>query len=126
MKQFVRFTGMAALGLTLLAAGPAIAQTQGGQAQHMPSAAQTTQSFSQGQLQKFVDANAQISDIRQNARQKMQQASDKQARMQIRNKARKAMLGAIKDSGLTLKQYNAIAKAAQSNKQLASKIKKLK
>lgn len=125
MTHINRIFGIAALGLAMLTAGPAIAQTQGGQAGQMPPAAQSAQSFSQNQLRSFSDALTRIVDIRKTAQQKMQQAGSKEAQTQIVKQARGRMLAAIKDSGLTLKEYNQIASAARANPDLAQKIKQM-
>src|SRR5699024_8377255 len=98
MTHIKRIFGIAALGLAMLAAGPAIAQTQGGQAGQMPSDAPSPQSFSQTQLRSFADALTSIVDIRKTAQQKMQQAGGKEEQSQIVKQARGRMMAAIKDS----------------------------
>lgn len=125
MNHISRIFGIAALGLAMLSAGPAIAQTQSDQAGQMPSAAQSAQNFSQEQLQNFADALTDISAIRKAAQQKIQQVSDKKAKAQIVKQARADMLAAVKDAGLTLKQYNQIVRAAQSNPKLTQKIRQM-
>lgn len=125
MNHLVRITGVAALGLTMLTAVPAVAHTQDHQGSQARAVRVAQQNFSKAQLQKFVQANSEIASIRQSATQKIQQVDGKQARERIAKQARQNMLQAIKDSGLTLKQYNQIARAARSNPQLAKRIKQL-
>lgn len=125
MTSISRVFGIAALGLAVMMAGPAIAQTQGSQSGQMPSATQPTQNFSQKQLQSFADASIEIRDIRQSARQAMQQAGSQNEKTQARKQAQQDMLAAIKDSGLTLKEYNQIGRAARSNPQLAQQIEQM-
>lgn len=126
MTHVSRILGVTALGLAMLTAGPAIAQTQSGQAEQMPASTQSTQNISQQQLQNFADASAKISDIRQSAMKNMQQASDQEKRTRIRKQAQKNMLAAIKESGLTLQEYNRIGKAVRANPELAQQLKKLR
>ena len=125
MTHISRVFGVAIVALGMLVAGPAIAQTQGGGAGQMPSTTQPAQNFSPAQLQKFADANASIRAIRQSARQEIQQAGSQQERTQIRKQAQGDMLSAIKDAGMTLKQYNSIGRAAQANPQLAQQIEQM-
>lgn len=126
MIRITRVAGIVALGLAMSAAGPAIAQTQSSQAGQVQSAMQSAQNFSQAELQKFVTASNKIRSIQQWAKHKMTQAQGRQAVSQIRKQARQKMLSAIKNSGLTLKQYNQIARAARSNPKLAKKIEQMR
>lgn len=122
MLNTVRNIGIALLCTTALAATPALAQTQSAQSQ---PAAQSAQSFSQSQLQSFAEARAKIRQIRSSAMQKMQQAKNRKAAQQISKQAKRSMISAIKDTGLGLKTYNQIARAAKSNPKLASKIQNM-
>lgn len=125
MNHLTRITGITLLGLILLAAGPVMAQPQSNQTNQASSAESSAQNFSHQQLRSFADASAKIRDIQQSAIQKMQQAKDKKARMEISKQARKDMIQAVKDAGLTVKEYNEIARAARSNPQLSKKIRQL-
>lgn len=126
MSRIARISGIAVLGLSALAIMPAFAQSQATQQGQMPSAAQQQQQdFSSDQLHSFVEASSSINDIRQSASQKMQQAGDKQEREQIRKQAQNSMIKSIKDAGLSLEQYNQIGRAAQSNPELAQKLRQM-
>src|SRR5699024_188514 len=127
MSRIARISGIAVLGLSALAIVPAFAQSQAGQQQSQaPSATQQQQQdFYSDQLQSFVDASSSINDIRQSASQELQQAGDEQDREQIRKQAQSDMINAIKDAGLTLEQYNEIGRAAQSNPELAQKLRQM-
>jgi|SRR5699024_6921773 len=126
MSRIARISGIAVLGLSALAIVPAFAQSQAGQQSQAPSATQQQQQdFSSDQLQSFVDASSSINDIRQSASQELQQAGDEQDREQIRKQAQSDMINAIKDAGLTLEEYNEIGRAAQSNPELAQKLRQM-
>lgn len=125
MNHIICITGIVAFGLATLTAAPAIAQTQGSQAGQLPFATRPAQNFSQEQLQNFADASAEVSSIQQAAKQKLQQTESKKARLQIFNQAQRKMWDAIRDSGLTLQEYNRINRAAQSNPQLAQQIQQM-
>lgn len=89
------------------------------------AATQSSQSFSPAQLEQFAQANAEIRDIRKSAMQKMRQVQDKAKAKQISQQARESMLDAVTNAGLSVKQYNQIGRAMQSNQALANKIQSL-
>lgn len=80
--------------------------------------------FSASQIQKFAQAQKQVQSIRSKWRKKIRNEKDQQTARQYRQKANKKMIAAVKDSGLTVKQYNKISNAARSNPQLAKRIQK--
>lgn len=128
MQHISRVLTAGTLALALLAAGPAIAQTQnGGAAQpgQAPAPTQQAQDFSQSDLQKFARANTSIRDIRESAINEIQQADGEDAQTQIREQAQQQMLAAIKDADMTLDEYNTIGRAAQSNPELAKRIQQM-
>jgi len=125
MTRIRRIFGIAAIGLAVTVAGPAIAQATNGQANQTPPATQSAQDFSSQQLQQFASALTDVVDLREQAQQKMQSTEDKDAQSQIVQQARSQMLEAIKDAGLTLDDYNQIAQAARSNPDLAQKIQQM-
>lgn len=122
MNHTARMIGTVALGAALFTVAPAIAQTTGDQQGEMPSATQPAPDFSQEELKSFAAAQSAVRAIGQSARKALRNAPDRQERKQVRKRARQKMVAAIKDAGLTVRQYNRIARAARSNRQLARKI----
>ncbi len=107
-----------ALALALaLPAGMALAQ----QSAADPPAAQAAQ-FSDLQLQSFAKAALQVRRIAQNAEASLQGAKTAQARQAVVASAEKEQVQAVKTSGLTVGQYDAISMAARQNPNLRLKI----
>ncbi|WP_423824081.1 DUF4168 domain-containing protein [Salinisphaera sp. SPP-AMP-43] len=84
------------------------------------SAAQSqSQDFTDKQLKQFVEAQNNVQAVLKKWDSKVAEADDKEA---AQRKENKAMLQAVKDSGLSPKQYNNIARAAQNDPKLTKRI----
>jgi hypothetical protein len=120
--KIARAAAAPALALAALAATPALAQDQssGGQSQGQAQAAQ--QDFSDEQLKAFAMAMLDVRDIVQEAEPKLAAAEGAEAKNEIRKSATEEMMQAVKDSGLSVDAYNAIAQTAGQDPELAKKI----
>ena len=115
-NRMLRNMALAAI-LGFGATGAAVAQQQPAQ-QQAPQA----KDFDKAELESFVEAQAEVSDISQDYQQKMQNADNPEAQASMRQEANQEMVQAVNDAGLDPSTYNAIAQAAQSDPQLAQKI----
>jgi len=124
-----RILAAALFGASLAVAGPVFAQGGQGAAQQSQQgaaaqrAAPAAGDITDAQIEKFSDAQKEMLDVRSEWQGKMQNAKGEKAAMQQRQMANQAMVEAIQDSGLTVDEYNGIAKAAQSNPQIAQRIR---
>ncbi|WP_404384300.1 DUF4168 domain-containing protein [Caenispirillum salinarum] len=103
-----------------LVASPAVAQTAGsgaGGETGMPGAAQ--QQFSDKKLENFAEAVIDVNKVTEDFSAQLDQGGDGDA---LRQEAQKEMIQAIRDTGLSLDEYNTIATAAQNNPQIAQTI----
>ena len=96
------------------AATPAMAEATSSQqeAPHYPPA----------KLKTFAKTAMQVKQINMAARKKFQAASSKDEKKSIQQEAYGNLKKTITSNGMTLKEYNKIASAAQSNKDLRQKI----
>ena len=106
----------AVIGISAVAgaATPAMADSTSSQqeAPHYPPA----------KLKAFAKTAMQVREINMSARKKLQSASDKDQKTAIQKEAYGDLKKAISSNGMTIKEYNKIASAAQSNPDLRQKI----
>lgn len=120
-KQYVAIAAGVGLSAGLFAAMPAMAQS-GQPSRAAPQAAMKATNVSDAQIQKYVAAQAQVKRIATKWQSKIKNAKNKKTALQYRRQANKAMVQAVKSSGLSITEYNRITRAAQSNKELAKRI----
>lgn len=114
-------------GLTL-GAGTAVAQTQPDpqqqqqQQMQQPMAQQPAVELTDANLLKFSVAMDSIQKIGDKYEGKFQNAEDQQQAQKVQQKAQAEMVDAVKAAGLTPEQYNGIAREAQQDEELRSKI----
>jgi len=116
-----RILAAALCGASLAVAGPVFAQSDQGAAAQQ--AAPAASDITDAQIEKFSDAQKEMREVRSKWQGKMQDAEGKKAATEQRQKASQDMIEAIQDSGLTVDEYNGIIKAAQSNPQVAKRIR---
>lgn len=116
-------TTLVAAGITVSSA-PVMAQgvSDAQQNYQKQQVASQQAQFSRSQIQKFARVQQKIRSISSKWRKKIRSENDQQKIQQYRQQANKQMIAAVKKSGLSVKQYNKIANAAQSNPQLAKRI----
>jgi Domain of unknown function (DUF4168) len=91
------------------------------QQQPPPQAAE----FDQGQIESFASAARQVHEIRSKWQSRLQDPANADKVQEFQAQAGAEMMNAVKDKGLTVETYNAIATAAQQNPALAERITKL-
>ncbi|MES1945451.1 hypothetical protein PC39_15087 [Salinisphaera sp. PC39] len=124
--------------LTILAgamalAGSGAAAAQGdydqGQQGNAPASAQQApkgaSDFSDKELQSFAEAQQDVSEISKTYEGKIKDSQEPAKMAEMRQKANKEMVKAVRDAGLEPARYNAIANAVRSNPELASKVEQM-
>lgn len=113
-------------GLTL-GAGTAVAQTQSDpqqqqQQMQQPVSQQQNVQLNDANLLKFSVAMDSIQQIGDKYEGKFQNADNQEQAQKIQQQAQVEMVDAVKAAGLTPEQYNEIARQAQQDEELRSKI----
>jgi hypothetical protein len=115
--------GALSLAVAPLALAPAAGLAQQTQSQGQAQAeAPAPQDFSDEQLQAFADAMVDVQQIVREAQPKIEAAKGEQAKQDLRRTAGEDMVEAVQDSGLSVDTYNAIARTARDNPELARRI----
>lgn len=78
-------------------------------------AAAQAQDYSEDQVAAFANALMEVQTIRKGMKGELQQAEDKAERTAIRKEAQRDMRRAIKDEGLTMDEYDAMAQTLRQN-----------
>lgn len=87
------------------------------------AAGDSTQShYSDQQLKQFVSAQDNVQQTFQTFNKKIAAADDDEAKKKLKTDEAKALVKAVKDSGLKPDTYNAIAKQAQNDPELTQRI----
>ena len=95
-------------------------QQQGGQ-QGMQQQ-QMNMDFSDADLEKFVDVQPALEEIREDFTQRLEAADDQEAANQLQQEAGQLMVEAVEQEGLDVDTYNNIAMALQSNEELRERV----
>ncbi len=114
----------AALLAAGLSAGTAIAQQDAAQTQP-PADAAPAESYSDGQLEKFISASQKVAVISQEYTPKIESTSDQEEREQIFREADEKMVGAVEDEGLSVGEFNGINQALQQDPELEQRVTKM-
>lgn len=120
-KHLLLVAGLA-LGLAATGAQAQQGATNSGKPAQAASAQQSKVSIPKAQLQAFVDVQQDIRQVRGKYLGKIKAASSKKQKRSIQIKAEREMVKAIKKKGLSVKEYNKIARAYQSNAKIRKKI----
>lgn len=120
-----------AASLTLLAAGPVLAQenqqnpeatgTGGGYSDPAAAGTQDT-NFSDQELKQFVEAQEGINDIRDEYMEKIEAADSQQKAQELQMEANDQMVTEIEDAGMDIPTYNSIATAYNSEPQVRNRV----
>ena len=128
MTRLNAILSSASLALALgLSAPAALAANDGGTQQPAANAAASAQSnnFQKDQLQKFVAVQGDINSIRKEYIPKIEKADNKKEAGTYQMKAQKEMVQAIQDKGLSVKTYNQIGHAYQSNPSVRKRVNEI-
>lgn len=129
----IGFAAAAALMLGL--AGPAAAQAQGapqnaapGTASPgapmsaQPNAGTPSVDVSDQKLRTFIDAATEVQTISEKWQAKAASSESTDEVEEVRRKATEEMVGAVREKGMTVDEFNTISKAAERDPQLKSRI----
>ena len=130
MNATSRIIAATLFGASLFVSAPVFAQGGGGggaqaQAQSRIQAPDPSE-VSDAQLEKFSEAQSDVREVRKDWQDKLQNAESQEKAMQNRQKATQEMVEAVRDSGLSVDEYNGIAKAAQSNPEFAKRVQDMR
>lgn len=129
-KRLAVIAGAAALaGSGAVAAQGNYGQGQQGQQGSAPppakQAPQGAADFSDEELQSFAEAQKDVSEISKEYEGKIKDSQEPAKMAEMRQKANKKMVKAVRDAGLEPTRYNAIANAVRSNPELAKKVEQM-
>ena len=79
----------------------------------------------QDQIESFASAALQVQQIRSKWQTRIQTAESTEKAKELQTQASAEMVSAVKEKGLTVETYTAIATAARDNPELAGRIVKL-
>lgn len=83
------------------------------------------QSFSDSEIALFVEAQAEVMEIRDEYVALLEQAEDRDEAMALEQEASQLMVSAVEDTGISVAEYSAIAEAAAEDLDLANRIREL-
>ncbi|WP_052368122.1 DUF4168 domain-containing protein [Algiphilus aromaticivorans] len=124
MKQInaSRFLAPVALAIALGASGTAVAQNQGGSAQGGMQQQAPDIDVSDEQVESFAEAQSRVAEIGEKWTPRMQEAESSEDVQKAREQAQQEMVIAVENAGLSVQEYNQIARAAQADEELREKI----
>ncbi|WP_148863587.1 DUF4168 domain-containing protein [Marinobacter fonticola] len=121
-----------AVSMSMLAAGPTLAQSTESQSQTQnqqsqgyqnPSATGTQKTnYTDAQLKKFVKVQEDISGIREEYIPQIEKTDDQNKAQKLQMEANDKMVTAIQDKGLDIPTYNAIATAYNSEPKVRNRV----
>ena len=120
-----RITGLALVMAMALGTSSALAQEYGdnqSQDQGMAQSQQQAADFSDQELQKFVDLQGEIGEIREEYVGKIENADSEDKARELQQEAQSAMVSAIEAAGMSVQDYNAIAVAYNSNPDVQKRV----
>ncbi len=77
-------------------------------------------------LRKFVVAEQEIQAIRDEYRSEIQSTNDQQQAVELQQQANQEMIRAVNETGLTVREFNAIVEAANQDSELADTLRELR
>lgn len=126
MKQIntSRFLAPVALAIALGASGAAVAQQSGAQGGAQGGAQQQAPDIdvSDEQVESFAEAQNRVAEIGEKWTPRMQEAESSEDVQKAREQAQQEMVIAVENAGLSVQEYNQIARAAQADEELRKKI----
>ena len=83
------------------------------------------QSFSDSDIELFVEAQAEVMEIRDEYVVLLEEAEDRDEAMALEQEASQLMVDAVEETGISVADYSAIAEAAAEDMELAERIREL-
>lgn len=118
----------AGLALSLTAIGAQAAPGQGQPEQYSPPPPQTEQQqskISDEKLRQFSEARAAVQSVQQEYSQSIESTQDEQEAQGLREEAQEVMVEAVRDTGLSVSEYNQISRRARSDENMARRLENL-
>ncbi len=113
-------TALAAAAAMLLV-GPTVVRAQGSESE-VEQSQPAQHDYGQVELESFAAAALSVDDLRREWQPRIAQAENENEAKTLREEAVTSMVGAIEDEGLTVGEYNEIARAAQADSTLHQRI----
>ena len=122
-----RFLAPIAIAVAMGTSGAALAQGGAGAGGGAAGAAPQQQAapdidVSDDQVSAFAEAQTRVAEIGQKWTPRMQEAESKEAVQKARQSAQQEMVIAVENAGLSVQEYNKIARAAQADEELRGRI----
>lgn len=86
----------------------------------------STERFSTQELETFVDIESEIQEIGTRYQDRLRNVSDPAEGQALREKMNQEMVEVVNDSSLDVRTYNDIARAAQTDPELAARIEEMR
>lgn len=117
-------TGVVCTMVLSLSMASAVAQDQYS-AQQQGAAQNQAAEVSESDLNLYAQAAQKVMDIKQDLQSEMQQASDADEAQGMQAEAQEEMVGAVESFGMTVEEYNTIARAVQTNPEMQNKLQQM-
>ncbi|MFP4194478.1 MAG: DUF4168 domain-containing protein [Desulfosalsimonas sp.] len=118
-----------AVALCFFIAAPAAAEDKGQQKEQKEydyeEPEKTAEDFSDGDLEKFAEAQEEVAEIRDEYSDELSGVEDNEKARELQDKYAQQMVDAIKDIGLDVQTYNEISMAVQNDSELKEKIENM-
>ncbi|OYD23571.1 DUF4168 domain-containing protein [Oceanimonas baumannii] len=128
LKTLTTAIAFATFGMTATAAmaqqAPAQAPQGSAQAQPFEQGQQSGQ-ITDGELKKFIKANEEVAQVRDEFSQKLNQENDQQKAQELQMQAQEEMQKAVENNDLDASTYNTIAARLQTDPELQDRLSAL-
>lgn len=114
-----------ACSATVLALSAATAPVMAQQAQAPATTQPAPTSYSDTQLEKFVNASKKVAVISQEYTPKLQSTTDEATRQEVYREADKKMVDVVRNEGITVEEFNGINQAIQQDPALMERVQNL-
>lgn len=126
MKRRILQT-LPATALCLALAGlttPAAAQ-QAQEGQQPPGMGQQQMEVDSNTLDTFVDAFVAVQKIRDDFASRLEGVEDQSRAQELQQEAQEEMIGAVKDQGMSVEDYNRVAMSLQNDPEMLQKVQEM-
>lgn len=123
MNRPITSLGATVLAASLLAITPAAAQSMQSQPPvTQPGAAGAQAQVTDEKLDSFASAAVEIQAINEEARARLSEPSTSESPEDLQRQANEDIISAVQDEGLTIEEFNEIARQAQDDPALHSRV----
>jgi hypothetical protein len=122
-----RYRGTGSLATLLCAAAVVLAPSaalaqSGGSHQSSPSQTSASGEISDQVVETFAEARSEVLEISKQWTEKLQQADSAEEQERMRQQAQQEMVTAVQSSGMSVEEYNQVARAMQDDPALEKRI----